>query len=125
MSRCAEGQQGVGAEYGSLGKKEKSAFLENYVATLIQEGKLKSKSTTRQVLEIENVGVREGEWVSKATMIQRLGKEKAENKINSGKLKHQPDQDTGLDGEWDREYFLAVVKKVHLEKDKYYPGDQW
>ena len=51
-------------------------------------------------------------------MIILFGKNKTEAKIASGNLRHRPDADAGLDGEWDREYQVDITQKITLESDK-------
>ena len=112
------GQTGENVVYDNLGNREKNKFLEEHVARLIEEGKVKVKHTTNQTVALETSGVKEGEWLCKTALIQRYGAEKAQNKIDSGKLRVQPDPDTGLDGEWDKEYYVSKVKKVETETDR-------
>ncbi len=112
-------QDGEYCKYDMLGRPAKNKFLEEYVAKLIEEGKVKVKSTTVQSLEIDKTSEQEWEWLGKQAMINRFGEEKANNKIGSGKLLHQPDPDTGLDGEWDREYKVAKKIQKNIEADRY------
>ena len=61
---------------------------------------------------------REFEWLSKAQMITRFGQEKALAKIQFGKLPHRPGEDTGLDGEWGREYKIYADTGGDTERNK-------
>ena len=96
----------------------KKAWIEAKIAEQIEEGLIDVKSEKSQTVEVENRKSGEGEWFGKEALILMLGARKAQAKIDSGKLPTRPDQDTGLEGEWDVEYKIVRVKEIKSEVDR-------
>eukprot|EP00959_Pyramimonas_sp_CCMP1952_P342455 7174787-Pyramimonas_sp.AAC.1 len=64
-------------------------------------------SATRTNIDRTRDG-RNYEWMSRETMVTKLGKHKAEAKIASNKLETRADQDTGLMDEYSLEYKVWI-----------------
>jgi len=56
-------------------------------------------------------------YMAKQQMINEYGEAKALAKIGSGKLEHQPDPDSGLDDEWNREYKIWAKGGKEIDSD--------
>ena len=118
---------GKDKEYASWPIAERNWFLERYAADRIASGKAKSLETKRAI-RTGTYGKREFEWLCKKEMIDRFGDVKGLKKIaklellKTGKFDgmptHRPDDDTGDDGEWDREYRIYNDTGGRDERDE-------
>ncbi|CAK0808578.1 unnamed protein product [Prorocentrum cordatum] len=102
----------VGAKdaYSAKGTEEKKAFLTQWFADKLVKLEGQNKLSTIRTAGTLKKKEEDFEWMSKETMIARLGARKAQSKIDSNTLNHRPDPDTKLDGEFDREYKVFFSK---------------
>ena len=109
--------ESVGAKdaYSAKGTTEKKAFLTQWFADKLAKLEGQNKLTTIRTAGTLNKKKEDFEWMAKERMIALLGARKAQSKIDSKTLKHRPDPDTKLDGEFDREYKLFFSKGGETE----------
>jgi hypothetical protein len=110
-------QHGAKDAYDCWSSQQKREFLLAQVALKIQEGKIKSDLQTVRQITVSSETDNDWAWMSKQEMINLWGTEKAEAKINSGKLATQADPDTGEWGEWLTEYKIHRKKGTTKETD--------
>eukprot|EP00959_Pyramimonas_sp_CCMP1952_P107624 2250183-Pyramimonas_sp.AAC.1 len=101
-------------EYDNSPIDVRRQFFHSFVADSIAK---KGDMTTGREIKTGKIIEKTFEWVGKERMITLIGEKKAQSKIDSGKLEHRPDRDTGADGEWDREYKLYTDQGSSHESD--------
>ena len=96
--------RGQKEEYADWSREAKKEFLIIFLADRLASGKLKSTMRTFRTVDSVDTNKRSFEWWNKKQMIDTWGEAKAIARINSGKLKTQPDEVTGEHGEFLTEY---------------------
>ena len=100
-------RNGVYDAYSALGTVEQKHLLVRWWAQELTRRDAKNESTRN--FSSSTATARLFNWKSKTWMVDELRPAKAQNKIGSGALVHQPDPDTNKDGKWDREYHIWIV----------------
>jgi hypothetical protein len=114
--------QGLDQAYSVKGNTAKKQFLANWMAKRMADHRVKTSHSSSQEFRSTTSSGSVWGWMGKEQMIKVLGEHKATAKIDSGLLKHRPDRDTTLDGEWDREYML--VSDQGEDKDENIRGEK-
>ena len=89
-------------DYDNMIMAQKKIHFENYWANELKLGG--GTKTTRRALTTQTGTANLFEWMSNQRMIDKFGATKAQAEIESNALETQPDPDTNLDDEWNREY---------------------
>ena len=108
--------KGLKNQYDAMAMEEKKSYLASWLAEKMVKGAAKTLENTRKV-ESSTGHKRSHGWLGKKGLQNLLGIEKAQAKIDCGKLEHRPDPDSGRDDEWNREYKLYEDTGAKAEEE--------
>ena len=108
-------RKGLTATYDSSNIEVRKEYFKQWHAQWLIENKPEVEITAAQTNTLRTKNRSEKEWLNKHQLTVLYGPEKAANKM--AVLQHQPDPDTGLDGEWDREYKNSNEKRFEDEDE--------
>ena len=98
----------------------KNATAKREYLAMWQADKMSSGNRTRveeKTVTSESSSGRKFVYMAKQQLINEYGEAKALAKIRSGALEHQPDPDSGLDDEWNREYKIWTTGGKEIDSD--------
>lgn len=108
-------QNGMKDEYDDAPIHEKKKFILHFASEQLKKEGEKTMQT-EEVHNFSNKKARNFRWMSLEILQREIGKNKANNKVASGKLLSRPDPDTGLDDEDNREY--KIYEDVGGEEER-------
>jgi hypothetical protein len=107
--------------YDEASAADKKVFALEWFAWSLKEGS--SDKTAKRKIGHEKTKKEVGRWWSKHKIIDMFGEQKAKARIEAydkDPKKHRPDRETGLDGEWHREYYILEDE----DEDKDFDGTE-